>query len=456
MATCQCGQSNPDGRETCMACYGKLTVTPHQANRGVADTAARNPIPPIANPLLTEVARHGRPRFVLSNFDEIHSRGQQSLDLELFDLPEKCHVEGIEFTSPSHAFHDIRLTPRKSGDTHHLSRIALLTNEGIRQGTHDLEFVVRLKPQGSDEEHHYEGLVGLPVLDLDQIRVLQKGRAYKSGDINVNLSGGGSLLDMRGAQVSAQAGPSAAPSHALTKRSFDGLLEFKAKVPLASHIAATLSPAAREPYARIRLFALKKTVLGRHLDENPMADILLEAPPGPRHADVLSRISREAAYVKWNGQRFDLEVAPQCKFGPAVDDARLNAQSPPHALKSGQTVRIPAIYPDDAVALEVLAATRQALYFQNKHSKEVFALIAPETKLAKTPIGWPANLPLFTHHQGRFWFHDTATDKETALNEGLPLPLGAMGNATVALRAYADLTLVGYTPGEYPKEKAEA
>lgn len=390
-----------------------------------------------------------KPSFILSNFSDIHSRGQQPLDLDLIDLPIDSHIEEVKLTFDENNFSaTANLRKRETISKGIRLPVRLLPALGLPCGVYDLDISVHLKSK-LGELQLFEGTARIPVLDLEQIKLMQGPAVQHHIAVNYALHSGDANADaFRGANISPQFGVENPKAAAHSTKSFSGRLVERTFVPSANCIAACIALAETAPYRYVRLFALKDTVLGRVMraPDEPEADILLDTPAGPKQEKMLGYLSRQHAVIRWNGYRFDLDTLG--KWGIAIDADRLGKGSPPKMLKLGQVLRIPGVFPEGCVALKVLAATSHTLILANGDTGGLLVIVAPETRPAAVLFDWNPTLPLFFHHQGSFWLLDPKSRNERRL-EGQQVDLGPAGKGILSGQPYPELNLLNHAPGEY-------
>lgn len=168
--------------------------------------------------------RLDEPSFMLTGFSDIHSRGKQSLDMDLIGLPANCDISDIEeikLISDDNAFNATASLKKASRISAGIRLpVTLITAANLQHGTYDLDIVIRLKSK-QGVLRLFEGTARrLPVLDTEQIRLMQGGPVHLENNYNVS---GNSLGDFRHAHLASKgAGNPLAPSH--STRSFSGPL----------------------------------------------------------------------------------------------------------------------------------------------------------------------------------------------------------------------------------------
>lgn len=472
MARCtktECNTPNDEERTTCRKCG---TALPQKQNK-VASTSAAHKLGERSSEKSPSVAAEIRaddkePKVVIKGYKPSLSGGNHACRIHFVNVGHErkiCEVEFngedtflIEESSFTYANRP-EIAPQLRG--YKLQRnIRTLIDPTQRYGTFYLHVRLDLA-DASGQKLRYVGTITLPVIPSGW-STEQKKQWFEENQTEIHCVS--SIVDLGNlsGKVKIHSDTSlidAQYQKDVSARSFAlESVDFFARLRLVSEednfsgsgcVAASIAMALGSPWRTIRLFALKDTVLGRQITapDAAEADIQLDPPTGEQHDQMLGYISRQHAVIRWSGSRFDLDTLG--KWGITVDADRLGKGSPPKALKVGQVLRMPGIFPEGGVALEVLASDRHTLALANRDKNELLVIVAPETKPAAIPADWNPTVPIFFHHHGSFWLQDSASHKETQITGGQDIALGASGKGKLAAHPYPELTLVDYMPGTY-------
>lgn len=460
MARCtECNTPNDEERTNCKQCgasFSKATISNSQRN------SPRTNLQPSPE----EAKSAPAPCLVVEGYSVLFSGGTQHCTLHFINLGDAIEYEDAVFSTKSfevtppvahwaqHAHKDIR---RKGLSI----KREVATKPGFCFGSHELSVQLFVNDRASGQRFSFVGTINLPIID-------QSWNSEKTAQFfntkKVSLVASASLVEgfdiaQIGGDVEIQLDASSMRfrDSSSGKRTFSPdevtlvseLMRLEDKPTRSTCISASIAMAADSPWKVIRLFALKDTVLGRQITapDAAEADIQLDPPTGEQHDQMLGYISRQHAVIRWSGSRFDLDTLG--KWGINVDADRLGKGSPPKALKVGQVLRMPGIFPEGGVALEVLASDRHTLALANRDKNELLVIVAPEAKPAAIPVGWNMTVPIFFHHHGHFWLQDAASHKEMQITEGQDIALGASGKGKLVAHPYPELNLVDYMPGTY-------